>query len=186
MADSLDGNYLLESDSDHDAAATISGPSSSRGVAGTKRARRPSDIDDDHSDEDDITAAKTAAGASSAAKKQKRKQREKARKARRAELRKEEEDTRQNPALLPPEFQADWLRKELRGVKGWKELSEMEMDEVAVGKSRLVDSTTWKGGREVSDLAGFLRDRECSAANGGGVDGKLTFLLLLHHSTSGS
>lgn len=158
MADSLEGNFVLDSDNDHDSGAPIAGPSRSA-ASGVKRPRRSSPDDDDEGDES--TAAKAAAGASSDAKKARRKQREKARKARRAELRKEEEETRQNPAQLPPEFQADWLRRELRACKGWKELSEMEMDEVGVSKERLVDSTGWQGGREVGDLAGFLTKREC-------------------------
>lgn len=157
MADSLEGNFLLDSDSDHEISAPVAGPSRPA-AASNKRPRRSSPDDDD---DDESAAAKAAAGASSDAKKAKRKQREKARKARRAELRKEEEETRQNPAQLPPEFQADWLRRELRACKGWKELSEMEMDEVGVSKERLVDSTGWQGGREVGDLAGFLTKREC-------------------------
>lgn len=125
MADSLEDNFALEDEFrsvPHN--GTVS--SSSQLNKGTKRVRQaPSDSGSDNEER----LMKLAAGASSAAKKARRKERQKVRQAKRAEVRREEEETRQNPATLPPEFQADWLRRELRQCKTWKELSEIEMDE---------------------------------------------------------
>ncbi|CAO1621546.1 unnamed protein product [Parajaminaea phylloscopi] len=147
MADSLDDNFVLEEE-----FTSGSAPSSSRPGTSAKRSR------EQLSDGDDSDGAmRQAAGASTAAKKAKRKEREKARKARLAVVRQEEEDTRQNPATLPPEFQADWLRRELRSCKGWKELSEIELNERAFDEASLIDSTPWDGSsRDASELAKFL------------------------------
>lgn len=121
MADSLDGNFILEN-----TFRDFSSPSLGRPKTG-KRA-----LDEGLDSDADDEAMKVAAGASSAAKRAKRKVRQKARKARLAEVRKEEEKTQQNPAALPPEFQADWLRREMRRCKAWKKLSEIELDERAI------------------------------------------------------
>lgn len=138
MADSLDGNYVLESDGEDSRAAIAS---SSKGATarptGSKRGRdgrmdKGSDSDNASDDDDEGKAMRTAAGASSEEKKRKRKERQKARKARLAVVRQEEEDARVNPAAVPPEFQADWLRKELRKCKACKDLSEIELDEIAI------------------------------------------------------
>ncbi|CAO1626567.1 unnamed protein product [Jaminaea pallidilutea] len=159
MADSLDANFVLESDGEGPVAQASTSKAaavSSKSQPGQKKRRRSPSHSDDEDDGGDDSAA-VAAGATTAAQKAKRKERQKARKARLAAARQEEEQSRQDPALLPPEYQVEWLRKEMKRCKKWKELSEMELDEVAVGQARLVDSTTWKGGRSAGDLAVLLK-----------------------------
>lgn len=161
MADSLDGNYVLDSDDVGATGAPSSSSSSSLKPAqpGAKRAREAND-DGSSDDEDESQAMRAAAGASSEDKKRKRKERQKKRKARLAVVRQEEEDARVNPAAVPPEFQADWLRKEMRKCKSCKDLSEIELDEIAMPQRLLVDSTSWQGSRDVKDVAPFIKASE--------------------------
>lgn len=139
MADSLESNFVL--DDEYQPTSKATGSSSSKPSNAHKqrtngkrpRSASPDDEDeDDFSEDDQSKAMKTAAGASSAQQKQRRKERQKARKARLAIRRQEEEEARANTATLPPEFQADWLRKEFRRIKAYKDLSEIEMDEVVI------------------------------------------------------
>lgn len=134
MADSLDGNYILEGEVD-DFSRSSSSKLRSDNSGQNQQCKRARDDNGDSSgsdDNDEGIAMRAAAGASSEDKKRKRKQRQKARKARLAVVRQEEEDARVNTAAIPPAFQADWLRKEMRKCKACKDLSEIEMDEIAV------------------------------------------------------
>ncbi|CAO1636053.1 unnamed protein product [Sympodiomycopsis kandeliae] len=158
MADSLDGNYILEGEADDFARSSSSKLRSEKPGQDTQRKRARDDEDDSSgADDDDSNAMRAAAGASSEDKKRKRKQRQKARKARLAVVRQEEEDARVNPAAIPPAFQADWLRKELRKCKACRDLSEIEMDEIAVPERLLVDSTSWQQSRDEGDLSPFIK-----------------------------
>lgn len=171
MADSLEANFALDSDSEQ----VVGGPSSSSSrrkgsktngngttSSGTKRRAQDDDDDDDSEDIDDNVddAMKLAAGAASAQKKARRKARTKARKARMALAQDElasSSSASNNPALLPASSQVDLLRKEMRKTPVWKDLSEIEMGERGVREDEVVETIGWKEGRELLDLCAFVK-----------------------------
>ena len=149
MADELEDNFLIE-DGD---SIIASDDEAGEGVVVDEQDGQQ----DDGSSPAEASAAAAAAQALSAKenKKRKRKEKDKLRKQKRAALSAEFAQGLGSVASQPPDMQADYLSVKQR--KTFEKLSEIELDDIRLRETMIVDTSSFKPPRKEDALAEFVR-----------------------------
>ncbi|CDR87341.1 uncharacterized protein SPSC_00467 [Sporisorium scitamineum] len=151
MADTLEENYLLD---ENDAGSVIGSDDGAVSIQD-----EPEHLNDAAEDQPTGSIQTAQESKDEAAhkddKKRKRKEKEKARKQKRAALSAEFAQGVGSVATQPPDMQADYLTAKQRA--SFAKLSDLELEELRLGESMLLDTTTFDQPRTLATLADFVR-----------------------------